>query len=79
MPTIIDNYQVNTLGLHLFLHTAQSLGVTRGVYTSSMSVHYRGRARYGSEEEVPFDTPTVYGLTKGFASKSAATSRGGTT
>ena len=64
--TIIDNYQVNAAGLHLFLFTAQQLGVTRGIYTSSMSVHYRGRDRYASEEEVPFDTPSVYGLTKGF-------------
>lgn len=38
----------------------------RGVYTSSMSVHYRRREFYPQEEVVPLDTPTVYGLSKGF-------------
>jgi nucleoside-diphosphate-sugar epimerase len=66
IPTIVDNYDVNTKGLHLLLFTAQELGVTRGVYTSTMSVHYRKRERYPSEEGVPLDTPSVYGLTKGF-------------
>ncbi len=63
---ITDNYTVNTLGLHLLLFTAQECGVTRGVYTSSMSVHYRARAWYPAEEAVPLDSPSVYGLTKGF-------------
>src|SRR5688500_3208270 len=54
-PTqIYENYQVNTLGLHLLLWTAQSMGVTRGVHTSTMSVHYRERTWYASEETVPF-------------------------
>lgn len=66
VPVILDNYDVNAKGLHLLLYTAQELGVTRGVYTSSMSVHYRKREWYPSEESVPYDTPSVYGLTKGF-------------
>ena len=66
IPTIVSNYEVNGKGLHLFLFIAQELGVSRGVYTSSMSVHYRKRDWYPSEELVPLDTPTVYGLTKGF-------------
>lgn len=66
VPIILDNYDVNAKGLHLFLYTAQELGVSRGVYTSSMSVHYRKRDWYPSEESVPYDTPSVYGLTKGF-------------
>jgi nucleoside-diphosphate-sugar epimerase len=66
LTQITENYQVNTLGLHLLLWTAHSLGVTRGVHTSTMSVHYRERTWYASEELVPFDTPSVYGLTKGF-------------
>jgi len=65
IPIIVDNYAVNTLGLHLLLYTAQELGIKRGVYTSSMSVHYRNRDFYSSEEWVPLDTPSVYGLTKG--------------
>ena len=30
-----------------------------------MSVHYRDRTWYGQEEDVPLDSPSVYGLTKG--------------
>ena len=66
VETILENYDVNCKGLHLALFTAQELGVTRGVYTSSMSVHYRGREFYHQEETTPLDTPTVYGLSKGF-------------
>jgi nucleoside-diphosphate-sugar epimerase len=66
-PTqILENYETNTLGLHLLLWTAQSLGVKCGVHTSTMSVHYRERTWFPSEEAVPLDTPSVYGLTKGF-------------
>ena len=66
IPTIVDNYDVNTKGLHLLLFLAQEMGIRRGVYTSSMSVHYRQRAWYPAEEVVPLDSPSVYGLTKGF-------------
>jgi nucleoside-diphosphate-sugar epimerase len=66
VETIVENYDVNCKGLHLTLFMAQELGVTRGVYTSSMSVHYRRRDWYPAEEVVPLDTPTVYGLSKGF-------------
>ena len=66
LTQIVENYEVNTLGLHLLLWTAQALGITRGVHTSTMSVHYRERSWYPSEELVPYDTPSVYGLTKGF-------------
>src|SRR6476659_1197988 len=66
IPTILENYDVNCKGLHLALFIAQELGVTRGVYTSSMSVHWRSREFYHQEETTPLDTPTVYGLSKGF-------------
>lgn len=66
IPIIIDNYEVNTLGLHLLLFTAQELGIKRGVHTSTMSVHWRERTWYPAEEQVPLDSPSVYGLTKGF-------------
>jgi nucleoside-diphosphate-sugar epimerase len=66
IPTIIENYEVNTKALHLTLFIAQELGVMRGIYTSSLSVHYRMRERFEQEELVPYDTPTVYGLSKGF-------------
>jgi len=66
IPTIVENYEVNTRALHLTLFIAQELGVMRGVYTSSMSVHYRMRERFEGEELIPYDTPTVYGLSKGF-------------
>jgi nucleoside-diphosphate-sugar epimerase len=66
VDVITDNYAVNTLGLHLLLYTAHELGVRRGVYTSTLSVHHRARTQYPAEELVPLDTPSVYGLTKGF-------------
>jgi nucleoside-diphosphate-sugar epimerase len=66
IPTIVDNYDVNTKGLHLLLFIAREMGISRGIYTSSMSVHYRKRTWYPAEELVPLDTPSVYGLTKGF-------------
>ena len=66
LKVIRENYDVNCLGLHTFLWLAQGAGLTRGVYTSSMSVHYRGRDYYRSEEEIPLDTPSAYGLSKGF-------------
>jgi len=65
ISVIIDNYEVNTKGLHLLLYTAQSMGIKRGVHTSTMSVHYRNRTWYPAEELVPLDSPSVYGLTKG--------------
>jgi nucleoside-diphosphate-sugar epimerase len=66
LTEIRENYEVNTLGLHLLLFTAQGLGIKRGVHTSTMSVHYRERTWYPAEEQIPLDTPSVYGLTKGF-------------
>jgi nucleoside-diphosphate-sugar epimerase len=66
LTEIVENYEVNTLGLHMLLWTAQGMGITRGVHTSTMSVHYRERSWYPGEELVPLDTPSVYGLTKGF-------------
>jgi nucleoside-diphosphate-sugar epimerase len=72
LTQIVENYEVNTLGLHLLLWTAQGMGIKRGVHTSTMSVHYRERPFFRSEEEVPLDTPSVYGLTKGFGEQICA-------
>jgi len=66
LTQIVENYEVNTLGLHVLLWTAQGVGIKRGVYTSSMSVHYRERPFFDTEELVAYDTPSMYGLTKGF-------------
>jgi nucleoside-diphosphate-sugar epimerase len=66
LEDIVNNYEVNALGLHLFLYCAQEAGIKRGIYTSTMSVHYRYREWFNSEEAVPLDSPSVYGLTKGF-------------
>lgn len=62
---IDENYEVNTRGLHLLLYVAQGIGIKRGIYTSTMSVHYRERTWYPSEESTPLDSPSAYGLTKG--------------
>lgn len=64
---VIDNYQVNCMGLHLLLLTAQEIGVKTGIHTGTMSVHHRSRTWYPSEDAVPLDGPNVYGLTKGFS------------
>jgi len=72
LTQIVENYELNTLGLHLLLWTAQGMGIKRGVHTSTMSVHYRERPFFASEEEVPLDTPSVYGLTKGFGEQICA-------
>jgi len=63
--TIINNYEVNTLGLHLLLWIAQGMGIMSGVHTSTMSVHHRERSWYPAEETVPLDSASAYGLTKG--------------
>ena len=65
MDQVLDNYTVNCLGHHVLLYTAAEMGIMRGIYTGTMSVHNRHRTWYPSEEEVPLDGPNVYGLTKG--------------
>ncbi|MCX7301878.1 MAG: NAD(P)-dependent oxidoreductase [Rhodobacterales bacterium] len=72
VETIISNYDLNTKALHLFLYLAQEAGVKRGVYTSSMSVHYRNRTFYPAEDTVPLDSPSVYGLSKGLGEQICA-------
>ncbi len=61
---VIDNYQVNCLGLHLLLLTAHEMGIGGGIHTGTMSAHNRNRTWYPSEDSVPLDGPNVYGLTK---------------
>lgn len=72
IESILNNYELNTKALHLFLYLAQEAGLKRGVYTSSMSVHYRARESYPGEDEVPLDSPSVYGLTKGLGEEICA-------
>ena len=69
LQRITDNYELNTLGLHLLLFTAHELGVTRGVHTSTMSVHDRSRGYYAGEESLPLDNPDIYGFTKGLGER----------
>jgi nucleoside-diphosphate-sugar epimerase len=63
---VLDNYPVNTMGLHVLLKTAQEAGIMAGVHTSTFTVHNRHRDWYPAEEEVPLDAQSVYGLSKGF-------------
>src|SRR5438445_5511793 len=65
LTQILENYEVNTLGLHLLLWTARGMGIKHGVHTSTMSVHYRERTRFTSEESVPVCTPGFCGVTEG--------------
>ena len=53
---IIANHEVNTLGVHLLLWTAQSMGIKSGVYISTRTVHNlpttaEGRPTYFQAEE----------------------------
>ncbi len=45
---VLDNYPVNTMGLHLLLKTAHELGIMAGVHTSTFTVHDRHRTWYSS-------------------------------
>jgi len=72
VEAILNNYDLNTKALHLFCYLAQEAGLRRGVYTSSMSVHYRDRPFYPGEDAVPLDSPSVYGLTKGLGEEICA-------
>jgi len=72
LTIIKNNYEVNALGLHLLLWTAQGMGIKQGVYTSTMSVHHRERSWYPGEESVPLDSPSAYGLTKGLGEQICA-------
>lgn len=66
LEDILNNYQVNVVGLHLLLNSAKNKGVKNGVHTSTTTVHDRPRhMRYASEEEVPLYNPSLYGFTKG--------------
>jgi nucleoside-diphosphate-sugar epimerase len=72
---IVNNYDVNTVGVHLLLWTAQKLGIKRGIYVSTRTVHNLapgpdGRPMYfQAEETMPLENPSVYGLTKGFGER----------
>jgi nucleoside-diphosphate-sugar epimerase len=72
---IVNNYQVNTVGLHLLLWTAQRMGIRFGVHISTRSVHYQRRGadgrvvRFQQEELMALDAGTVYGFTKGLAER----------
>lgn len=72
---IVNNYEVNTVGLHLLLWTAQKLGIKAGVYISTRTVHNLPFGpdghplRVQAEETMPLDNPSVYGLTKGLGER----------
>ena len=75
MEDILNNYQVNTIGLHILLWTAQSMGIKAGVHIGTRSVHFQRRgqdgriARYQAEETMALDAGTVYGFTKGLGER----------
>ncbi len=75
VESIVNNYEVNTLGLHLLLWTAQAQGIMRGVHVSTRSVHFQRRgqdgrvARYESEDTALLDAASIYGFTKGLGER----------
>jgi nucleoside-diphosphate-sugar epimerase len=72
---IVNNYEVNTVGIHLLLWTAQKMGIKNGVYVSTRTVHYLPMGpdghpwRMRAEEEMPLENQGVYGLTKGLGER----------
>ena len=61
----INAFDVNVKGLHLALHAAHLAGISRAVFTSSMSVYAdNGVGRTGSDEDTPPDSDWIYGFTK---------------
>jgi nucleoside-diphosphate-sugar epimerase len=75
LDDILNNYEVNTLGLHLLLWTAQGMGIKAGVHIGTRSVHFQRRGqdgrivRFESEESMALDAGTVYGFTKGLGER----------
>lgn len=75
LDDILNNYEVNTIGLHLLLWTAQGMGIKSGVHIGTRSVHFQRRgqdgriARYQAEEAMALDAGTVYGFTKGLGER----------
>lgn len=61
------SFDVNVKGVFLTLAAAHDAGISHAVYTSSMSI-YQGNleAREFSDEDLPPDARSVYGLTKRF-------------
>jgi nucleoside-diphosphate-sugar epimerase len=75
LDDIVNNYEVNTVGLHILLWTAQGMGIRSGVHIGTRSVHFQRRgqdgriARYQAEETMALDAGTVYGFTKGLGER----------
>ena len=63
---LAGNYQINCHGLHLLLYLAHQMDIKKGVHTSTMSVHDQNRNWYPNEDDMFLDSPSAYGLTKGF-------------
>jgi nucleoside-diphosphate-sugar epimerase len=60
-----ESFDVNVKGVHLALEAARQAGITRAVYTSTLSIYKSYTAHYlTSEEDCPGDTPHIYGFTK---------------
>ena len=50
---ILNNYEVNTVGLHLLLWTAQSMGIKAGVHIGTRSVHFQRRGPGRPDRPLP--------------------------
>jgi nucleoside-diphosphate-sugar epimerase len=77
IETIVNNYDLNTKALHLFLYLAQEAGVKRGVYTSSMSVHYRVARTTPARTRCRSTRPPSMASARAWAKRSAPISRTG--
>jgi nucleoside-diphosphate-sugar epimerase len=57
-------YDLHVKGLHRVLDAARAGGLTRAVYTSSLSVHGSRHGGRVPNEDIPCDAPDLYGFTK---------------
>jgi len=64
MADIDLNYDLSVKGLHRVLHAMKEAGLTRAVYTSTLSVHALQPSGVCASEDIPCDAPSLYGFTK---------------
>ena len=61
---IDKNYDLSVKGLHRTLAAMKEAGLTRLVYTSTLSVHGSRPGGIAHSEDIPADAPSIYGFTK---------------
>jgi nucleoside-diphosphate-sugar epimerase len=58
------NYDLSVKGLHRVLDAMKEAGLMRAVYASTLSVHHTRPGGACPNEDIPADSPSIYGFTK---------------